>query len=145
MTETRYLQLSVALPLVVPCALYALGSFELGSVIESLSGFSVVTLTLAGIPYSVLALISLAILWGREAKSYYKAAKLAPLLFVPFFALYIFNTELLGVTTLSAKDLVGSLVWSAILVVPVGYIYVFFVLTGAKLLGFSGKNHHANT
>lgn len=127
------------LPLWLPCAIYLLAKIDLGSAFDLLNGLAYGSLTLAGVPYGISALIFIVLLRGRKVDAYYKAAKIAPLLFIPIFAIYLHQTEFLGHTTPSIQDIFASIVWAAMLGIPVGYAYVFVILMGAKYLKYIGK------
>lgn len=135
MTEKRYFQISIFMPLLLPAVLCILNVVaELGAVFGYVHSVAYVSLVLAGTPYAVVATIAFVFLWARKIEAYYTAAKVAPLIFIPIFAAYIYITELLGRTSGSVSDVVSSIIWSAVLVLPIGYLYVAIVfLVGSWL------------
>ena len=135
MSEERYFQISIFMPLLIPIVLRALGTvIEFGSILQTVYGIAYSSILLAGIPYGITATLTLVYLYGRKIEAYYKAARIAPWVFLPVFAIYVYKTELLGRTSASVADIFGSFIWAAVLVLPIGYLYVAIVLLVAKCL-----------
>ena len=121
-SETFWLRILIFLPLLIPALAelsIAVGFDKtlLGAILIS-SGF------IGGPPYIIFALLLIVFLWKKEAKIYYQVASFAPLLFIPFLALYILLFEVLGRTTWSPSDIIYSFVIAGVFCVPIGYLYV---------------------
>jgi hypothetical protein len=145
MRSTRYYQLSLLLPLVVPAVL--IGPFI---ILEELTGLRtgglslpgaanvafiilMASFVLAGLPYALFAVCALLLLRGRDALAYRRFAVAAPLVFSVFLSLwYIVGAALAGAPVFGESlQVLGGL---AIFVLPLGYLYVGLCFLGQRIL-----------
>lgn len=148
MRATRYYQLGLVLPVAVPAAVVGpLILYEkifdvtvgrtlpgiLNAVVLILMG----SLVLAGLPYTLFAIVSLVALRGRDALAYRRFTVAAPPLFVPVFWLW----NAVGAVregTLHVFKPVETFAGAAALVLPLGYLYVALCYLGYRLLAKRG-------
>jgi hypothetical protein len=124
MTERRYFQASLALPLVVPLVI-GLGTFLTSS--ELIGGFAAIfifSLVLGGIPY--LVFVAGALLWSRSrpASAIRRLSYVAPLLFVIVTAVLSFMALFFGIPL---REIVMFVAVFSVYALVFGYLYVFIV------------------
>ena len=127
-----YARVSVVLPLLLGGIAYVLMTFDVvgpGWVVGIL--FS--SIVIAGVPYALFAVVGLGLLWKRPLSDYVWWAVRAPLVFAPFFILWLFVSRALGVVR-GPWDFVAAMVWSFCLIVPIGYVYVGIFLVGLRFV-----------
>src|SRR5437773_11893846 len=91
-----YARVSVVLPLLLGGIAYVLMMFDVvrpGWVVGIL--FS--SMVIAGVPYALFAVVGLGVLWKRPLSDYVWWAVRAPLVFAPFFILWLLLFRALGV------------------------------------------------
>jgi hypothetical protein len=135
MTATRYYQIFLLMPVLLPLA--ALAAFAAGVEtfflpLDFVLGTLAVSGIFGGIPYLLLALPT--VLWMRRKnlQQIRRRAKLMPLLLIPLYAAAAVIYILLEGGSLTdglALALVGSLY-----ILPIGYVYVGAALLSERLL-----------
>lgn len=97
-------------------------------------GYLVVGAWLARIPYILFAVSALVVLWKRDGEVYFRLAPLAPLAFLPFLAIYLYASEILGRTGGSLISDSVALGWWLLIALPFGYVYVGLFFVGARII-----------
>jgi hypothetical protein len=145
MRTTRYYQLSLLLPLVVPAVLIGpiillerltglpTGGLSIPGVVDFALLILMASFVLAGLPYALFAVCALLLLWGRDALAYRRFAMAAPVVFSVFLSLwYIAGAALAGAPMFhESLQVLGIL---AIFVLPLGYLYVGLCFLGQRSL-----------
>lgn len=147
MRATRYYQFSILLPLVVPAVvvgplivLEELTGLRLGRLLPGVDLAALIlmgSVILAGLPYALFAIGALLLLRGRDAHAYRRFAVAAPVVFgVVFFLWNIVAAAVEG--TPPPSESLPSLGGLALLVLPLGYLYVGLCFLGYRLLSRRG-------
>ena len=133
-TAIWYARIAIFLPLLVPACVYLL--HVLGLVGPSLVlGVLVGSILLAGVPYTVFAVVAVAFLWNRRLVDYTRWSVRAPVIFVPILAFFLLWSQLLG-RVRSFLEFCDMLLMTIPLVLILGYAYVGLFYVGVRV--FSG-------
>ncbi len=122
LSGTRYFQISLATPLVIPL-LFVAFSAATGNV-SALSAVLLASLVLAGGPYLLFATIVLIWSRNRQAATLRRASYFAPLIFLTFcFTL----SPLLLLTGSGVKEVLSVLLLFSAYTLAIGYFYVLII------------------
>lgn len=129
MNAQVYYRFSLALPLVM--SLIAAGTLRLGYY-GAVPVFLTLALVFGGVPYSVLALITLWWSRGKSEQKIFRASLIAPLLMIPFAWMYLL-IYLLVSRQFSAGAVIYFCGLACLFSVVLGYAYVILVNAGLRL------------
>ncbi len=152
MDATRYYQLSMTLPFVVPAlvigpvlAIEALFGIQLSPHLSDAITFALAiafvilagSIAMAGLPYALFTACALLLLRDRSSTSHRRFVLVSPLAFSLFFSLWtIAAASLEG--TLAHHEPLKLFAGSASLVILLGYLYVGLCLIGHRVLSRRG-------
>jgi hypothetical protein len=136
--QTNYFRAAAALPIVVSAIWIVALRFGFDPL--DMSGIHIIFLIYGGVPYIIFALVVLRFLRNKPRRAYWRAAIIAPFLFIPVFSMGVtvvvifFDFWETRQISLPTGSLLGDTLTYGLFILPIGYFYVALSYLGYLLL-----------
>ena len=138
MREIFYLRLCATFPVVIPVIAFQAIHFGFNPLdVNVIFAFSLV---FGGVPYAIFALGMLYWLRDSPSRTYWKAAAVAPILFIVVFAVTAIAFRVIvdlvenGIILLRPADFLVLVLFFPLYILPIGYFYVGLAYLGYRVL-----------